>query len=125
MKNRFVAILGTILLFSLLAVSALADTGIVNASSLNIRESASSKSDVIKVVKEGTKVEIKGKSGSWYKVSVGGKTGYTSIAGQCLASFASVNGSLYILVTAGAFPPSAEEHWNTEDALDIYSRYSK
>lgn len=56
---------------------------------------------------------------------LGGKTGYTSIAGQCLASFASVNGSLYILVTAGAFPPSAEEHWNTEDALDIYNRYSK
>ena len=78
MKNRFGAILGTILLFSMLAVSAVADTGVVNASSLNIRESASSKSDVIKVVKEGTKVEIKGTSGSWYKVSVGGKTGYAA-----------------------------------------------
>jgi peptidoglycan hydrolase-like protein with peptidoglycan-binding domain len=78
MKNRFSAILAVILLFSLLSVSALADTGVVNASSLNIRESASSKSDVIKVVKEGTKIEIKGTSGSWYKVSVGGKTGYAS-----------------------------------------------
>ena len=78
MKNRFWAVLVTILLFSLLAVSAVADTGVVNASSLNIRESASSKSDVIKVVKEGTKVEIKGTSGSWYKVSVGGKTGYAA-----------------------------------------------
>ena len=35
MKNRFGAILGTILLFSMLAVSAVADTGVVNASSLN------------------------------------------------------------------------------------------
>ena len=78
MKNRFWAVLVTILIFSLLAVSAVADTGVVNASSLNIRESASSKSDVIKVVKEGTKVEIKGTSGSWYKVSVGGKTGYAA-----------------------------------------------
>ena len=55
---------------------------------------------------------------------LGGKTGYTSKAGQCLASVACVNGSFYTLVTAGAFPPSAEEHWNTEDALDIYSQYA-
>ena len=78
MKNRFFAILAMILLFSLLAGTALADTGVVNASSLNIRESASSKSDVIKVIKEGTKLEIKGTSGSWYKVSVDGKTGYAA-----------------------------------------------
>ena len=59
MKNRLWAILVMLLLFSLLSVSALADTAVVNASSLNVRESASSKSDVVKVVKEGTKLEIK------------------------------------------------------------------
>ena len=78
MKKRSGAVLVMILLFSLLAVSSFADTGVVNASSLNIRESASSKSDVIKVVKEGTRIEIKGTSGSWYKVSVDGKTGYAA-----------------------------------------------
>ena len=78
MKNRLRAILVMLLLFSLLSVSALADTAVVNASSLNVRESASSKSDVVKVVKEGTKLEIEGTSGNWYKVSVGGKTGYVS-----------------------------------------------
>ncbi len=78
MKKHLGAVLVMILLFSLLAVSSFADTGVVNASSLNIRESASSKSDVIKVLKEGTRVEIKGTSGSWYKVSVDGKTGYAA-----------------------------------------------
>ena len=78
MKKSSGAVLVMILLFSLLAVSSFADTGVVNASSLNIRESASSKSDVIKVVKEGARIEIKGTSGSWYKVSVDGKTGYAA-----------------------------------------------
>ena len=33
---------------------------------------------------------------------LGGKTGYTSEAGLCLASLALINGREYILVTAGA-----------------------
>ena len=59
MKNRLWAILVMLLLFSLLSVSALADTAVVNASSLNVRESASSKSDVVKVVKDIVLVVIK------------------------------------------------------------------
>ena len=54
---------------------------------------------------------------------LGGKTGYTSKAGQCLASIAMVDGTLYSLVTAGAYPNSDDDHANTQDALLIYDRY--
>ena len=37
-----------------------------------------------------------------YEGCIGGKTGYTSEAGLCLASFAEIEGREYILVTAGA-----------------------
>ena len=66
-----------LLLFLILfPVFALAKTGTVTASSLNMRKSASSDAKVVKVLREGAKVEIKDTSGSWYKVSAGGTTGY-------------------------------------------------
>ncbi len=67
-----------IVLLCMLPLIALAKSGTVTASSLNMRKSASSDSSVVKVLKKGDKVEIKSTSGSWYKVSCGGKTGYVS-----------------------------------------------
>jgi len=66
-----------ILLVFLLPVSlALATSGTVTASSLNVRKSASSDSDVVGHLREGDKVTIKDTKGSWYKISAGGTTGY-------------------------------------------------
>ncbi len=76
MKRWQCAILLVLLLCLIPVAIALAETGIVTASSLNMRKSASTDSDVVKVLREGTKVTINGTSGSWYKVSVGGKSGY-------------------------------------------------
>ena len=56
--------------------SALAKTGKVTASSLNMRKSADTDSKVVCVLRQGDKVTIKDSTGSWYKVSAGGKTGY-------------------------------------------------
>ncbi len=57
---------------------------------------------------------------------LGGKTGFTSEAGQCLASFASINGHEYILVTFGASVPAGSSvyagHLHVDDAILIYSR---
>lgn len=55
---------------------------------------------------------------------LGGKTGYTSAAGQCLASLASVNGKEYILVTAAAPAPngSYSHPYYTQDALYVYNQ---
>lgn len=47
----------------------------------------------------------------------GGKTGFTNNAGRCLASVAKVEGTEYILVTAGA-----ELGQNIEDAVRVYSK---
>ena len=58
--------------------AALAKTGKVTATSLNIRKSASSDSKVVGVLREGDKVTIKDTSGSWYKISTGSKTGYVA-----------------------------------------------
>ena len=57
---------------------------------------------------------------------LGGKTGFTSEAGQCLASFASIGGHEYILVTFGASVPAGSSvyagHLHVDDAILIYSR---
>lgn len=54
----------------------------------------------------------------------GGKTGYTSEAGLCLASFAEIEGREYILVTAGA-PGEAGTARHVQDAEEIYNRLGK
>lgn len=53
-------------------------------------------------------------------VLLGGKTGYTSQAGLCLASFANIDGREYILVTAGAEGNHYTEPFHIEDALAVY-----
>ena len=55
---------------------ALAKTGKVTASSLNIRKSASADSKIVGTLREGATVTINGTSGSWYKISAKGKAGY-------------------------------------------------
>lgn len=54
----------------------------------------------------------------------GGKTGFTDEAGQCLASFGTLNGSEYILVTTGAPAQYASEIMSVQDAQTVYSRIS-
>ena len=50
---------------------------------------------------------------------LGGKTGYTSQAGHCLASFAEIDGVEYILVTAGAAGTGTP---HIDDAVNLYNR---
>lgn len=50
---------------------------------------------------------------------LGGKTGFTNDAGLCLASFAEIDGTEYILVTAGAFSAGTP---HIDDAVTIYNR---
>ena len=50
---------------------------------------------------------------------MGGKTGYTGEPGHCLASFAEIDGTEYILVTGGA-SGTGIPHIN--DALTVYNR---
>ncbi|MBR3429080.1 MAG: peptidoglycan-binding protein, partial [Clostridia bacterium] len=76
MKKLKYALLLILLLCLLPVCTALAKTGRVTASSLNMRKSASSDSKVVGTLREGDKVTIKDSKGSWYKVSKGSKTGY-------------------------------------------------
>lgn len=55
---------------------------------------------------------------------LGGKTGYTSQAGQCLASFAVIDNKEYILVTAGA-EGTTESPYHIEDARIVYERLGR
>ncbi|MDR2295415.1 MAG: D-alanyl-D-alanine carboxypeptidase [Clostridiales Family XIII bacterium] len=52
---------------------------------------------------------------------LGGKTGYTPEAGQCLASVAEKNGRRYMLVTAGAPGDNRTEALHVEDAVAVFS----
>ncbi len=51
---------------------------------------------------------------------LGGKTGYTPEAGQCLASLAVKNNKYYILVTSGADGDSRTQKLHIDDAFKIY-----
>ena len=52
---------------------------------------------------------------------LGGKTGYTSDAGLCLASLAEINGDEYILITLGAEGAPDSEPLHIIDAITLYS----
>ena len=67
---------GAVALMLLGCSSALADTATVTARKLILREKASSPSDALHTLPKGTKLEVLGKSGSWYKVTYGKYTGY-------------------------------------------------
>lgn len=54
---------------------------------------------------------------------LGGKTGYTSEAGLCLASYARKNGREYVLVTAHAPGKPTQKPLHIEDALRVYESY--
>ena len=56
---------------------------------------------------------------------LGGKTGFTDLAGQCLASLAECGGEEYILVTAGAPSNNDEDLLHIEDAITVYGRLGK
>lgn len=52
---------------------------------------------------------------------LGGKTGYTSEAGYCLASFARIENREYILVTTGSYVSGG----HIQDAVTIYNRVAQ
>lgn len=56
---------------------------------------------------------------------LGGKTGYTSKAGLCLASAARVKEQEYILVTAGAAGNHNTEPYHIEDAVKVYRQLAR
>ena len=51
---------------------------------------------------------------------LGGKTGYTKKAGQCLISLAEIEGEYYLLITTGADGNPFTEQYNMADARLIY-----
>lgn len=53
-------------------------------------------------------------------IILGGKTGYTSKAGLCLASLAEISGKEYILITGGADGDHDSEPYHLMDAEKIY-----
>lgn len=53
---------------------------------------------------------------------IGGKTGYTSAAGQCLASLAVSGGEEYILITTGARRDESGTQYNMLDAIAVYGQ---
>ena len=78
MKKWKIVMIIAVLLCMLPFCTALAKTGKVTASALNMRKKADADSKVVRVLHEGDKITINDTSGSWYKVSVGGDTGYVS-----------------------------------------------
>ena len=60
------------------AMAASTQTGVVTASRLNLRASASTKGKVLAVIAKGKTVQILSTSKGWHRVKYGSKTGYVS-----------------------------------------------
>lgn len=58
--------------------SASSGTGIVNTAALNVRSGPSTSYTRIDCISQGTEVTLLGETNGWYKIKVGGKTGYAS-----------------------------------------------
>ena len=76
MKKWKTLLILTLLLCLIPCCAAQAKSGKVTASSLNIRKSADSDSKVVGTLREGASVTIQDSTGSWYKITSGGKSGY-------------------------------------------------
>ncbi len=76
LSRRLIATCALALLLALMASTALAVEGTVTASSVVLRKEMSTNSDAVLTLRKGDEVEVISKSGSWYKVKDGGKTGY-------------------------------------------------
>lgn len=74
MKKRLALV--TILLTLASSHIVFADSGVTNASSLNIRQKPSLSSSILSSIPNNTKISTLGKSGAFYKVTYKGKTGY-------------------------------------------------
>ena len=74
MKKRLALV--TILLTLASSHIVFADTGVINASSLNIRQKPSLSSSILSSIPNNTKISTLGKSGAFYKINYKGKTGY-------------------------------------------------
>ena len=82
-KNAGRALLLSLLLTMLFSVSAFAGTqgtgiGTVTASSLRMRNGASTSNSVVMNLARNSVVSVLGESNGWYQVAYGGKTGYVS-----------------------------------------------
>ena len=79
MKRKITCILVMVLMLIMLyTMPALATTGTVNTETLNLRKEASTNSEVLTLLNEGTKVEIVLEEEGWYKVTYKDYTGYVS-----------------------------------------------
>ncbi|MBX4271867.1 SH3 domain-containing protein, partial [Clostridium estertheticum] len=74
MKKRLA--LATILLTLASSHSVFADSGVINVSSLNLRQKPSLSSSILSFIPINTKISTLGKNGNFYKVTYKGKTGY-------------------------------------------------
>ncbi|MBU3160851.1 C40 family peptidase [Clostridium frigoris] len=74
MKKRLALV--TILLTLASSHTVFADSGVINASSLNIRQKPSLSSSILSSIPNNTKISTLGKSGAFYKINYKGKTGY-------------------------------------------------
>ena len=78
MKKSHTLLMLIILLCMIPLCTALAASGTVTVSALNIRAKASADSNVVGVLHQGDKVTIQETSGSWYKITGNGRTGYVA-----------------------------------------------
>ena len=79
MRKRILYILIiTVMLMITNSIKTFAVTGTVTTETLNLREQASTESNILALINQNDKLEVISKEGDWYKVKYGTTTGYVS-----------------------------------------------
>ena len=77
MKQKLYYLFGIVTLLTVgLSIPAYAATGLVTASSVNVRQEATTSSEVVETLSENTKVEVIKETDGWYQIKVNDKQGY-------------------------------------------------
>ena len=78
-------------------------TGVVNATTLNVRKSGSTGAEIVGTLKNGTVINLVSKSGDWYYMTYGSLKGYVSaefVKEQAMSGKVNVNGGLNVRASA-------------------------
>lgn len=78
LKLLITTAISSLIILSVSAIAASADSGVVTASALNVRSGAGTNYRVIGVLYRGAQVEVLGSQNGWYMINYGGTNAYVS-----------------------------------------------
>lgn len=101
------------------AIGLAEEKGIVTASSLYVRNAASTEADAMRSIKEGTEVTILSEKGDWYKIKVGSTVGYVASQYIDASEDGDSESELGTIASLGSAPATCKPGDESSDVLKL------